>query len=129
MKKHFLVRVLAGIVIFSLSFSCSSGNAPDSRLKIVIIRHGEKPEIGDNLSCQGESRALQLPKVLYQKFNKPDYIYVPSLKLGKSITHARMFQMITPFAVKYNLTINGEFDSNDYANIAENGDGSDGLGV
>jgi hypothetical protein len=120
MKKYVLLSVLAGIVISSISFSCIGKNAPDSNLKIVIIRHGEKPEIGDNLSCQGESRALQLPSVIYQKFNKPDYIYVPSLELGKSITHARMFQTITPFAVKYNLTINGKFDANDYSNIADN---------
>jgi hypothetical protein len=103
-----------------MSFLCVADNAPDSTLKIVIIRHGEKPESGDNLSCQGENRALQLPNVLYQKFNQPDYVYVPSLELGKSITHARMFQTITPFVVKYNLTVNGEFDSSDYAAIADN---------
>lgn len=120
MKKRSILRVLAGIVISFISFFCVAENAPDSKLKVVIIRHGEKPETGDNLSCQGESRALQLPAVLYQKFNKPDYTYVPSLELGKSMTHARMFQTITPFAVKYNLTINGKFDANDYSNIAEN---------
>jgi len=30
-----------------------------------------------------------------------------------------MFQTITPFAVKYNLTVNSKFDENDYSNIAE----------
>lgn len=119
MLKHSLLRVMAGIFILSISFSCIAGNKPDSKLKVVIIRHAEKPENGDNLSCQGESRALQLPSVLYRKFNKPDYSYVPSLGLDKSITHARMFQTITPFAVKYNLTVNGKFDSNDYSDIAE----------
>lgn len=120
MNKHLLLCVLTGIVALSISFFCVADNVPDSQLKIVIIRHGEKPETGDNLSCQGESRALQLPRVLYQKFNKPDYIYVPSLELGKSITHARMFQTITPFAIKYNLTINGKFNADDYSNITEN---------
>lgn len=120
MKKYFLLRVLTGIVISCISFSCIGKNTPDSSLKVVIIRHGEKPEIGDNLSCEGENRALQLSKVLYQKFSKPDYVYVPSLDMGKSITHARMFQTITPFAVKYNLTVNGKFDAHDYANIADN---------
>jgi hypothetical protein len=43
--------------------------ADDNSLKVVIIRHGEKPETGDNLSCQGENRALQLPAVLYKKYN------------------------------------------------------------
>jgi hypothetical protein len=120
MKKYCLLPILVGAVISFMSFSCVAGNNPDSGLKIVIIRHGEKPENGDNLSCQGQSRALQLPNVLYQKFNQPNYIYVPALAMGKSITHARMFQTIIPFAVKYNLTVDGEFDSNDYANIADN---------
>jgi len=120
MKKYFLLPILIGIILSSVSFSCVAGNNPDSGLKIVIIRHGEKPEDGDNLSCQGESRALQLPNVLYQKFKLPDYIYVPALKLGKSITHARMFQTITPFLIKHNLSVNGEFDGDDYADIADN---------
>jgi hypothetical protein len=120
MKKHFLLTVVTGILLSSFSFSCAAGNTPDSTLKVVIIRHGEKPETGDNLSCQGQSRALQLPAVLYQKFSKPDYTYVPSLGLDKSITHARMFQTISPFAVKYNLTVNGKFDGKDYSDIAEN---------
>jgi hypothetical protein len=111
---------MAGIAVSAISFSCVGGNAPDNSLKVVIIRHGEKPETGDNLSCQGENRAQKLPTVLYQKFNKPNYIYVPSLGLGKSTTHARMFQTITPFAVKYNLTVNSKFDVNDYSHIAEN---------
>ena len=43
----------------------------DKNLKVVIIRHGEKPadkaDGGDNLSCQGQNRALQLPAVLIKK--------------------------------------------------------------
>jgi hypothetical protein len=87
--------------------------------KVVIIRHGEKPEFGDNLSCQGENRALQLPAVLHQKFGKPDYTYVPALKLGKSTNHARMFQTVVPFAVKYDLTLNSKFAESDVAGAAK----------
>ncbi len=119
MKKPILLPVLAGIAVSAISFSCISEAAPDNNLKIVIIRHGEKPENGDNLSCQGESRALQLPAVLYQKFNKPDYTYVPSLELDKSTKHARMFQTVTPFAIKYNLTVNSKYDEKDYSTIAK----------
>jgi hypothetical protein len=119
MKKSFLQSVLAGIAISVMAFSGMAQAAPDNNLKIVIIRHGEKPENGDNLSCQGESRALQLPAVLYQKFNLPDYTYVPSLGLDKSTKHARMFQTVTPFAIKYNLTINSKYDEKDYSTIAQ----------
>ena len=52
--------------------------------------------------------------MIYRKFNKPDYTFVPSLGLDKSTKHARMFQTITPFAIKYNLTINSQYEENDY---------------
>ena len=88
-------------------------------LKVVIIRHGEKPKSGDNLSCQGQNRALQLPAVLFRKFKKPDYTYVPALKLGKSTNHARMFQTVAPLAIKYNLKLNSEFAESDVSSIAK----------
>ena len=87
--------------------------------KVVIIRHGEKPTSGDNLSCQGENRALQLPAVLHRKFGKPDYTYVPALKLGESTNHARMFQTVVPLAVKYDLTLNSKFAESDVAGVAK----------
>lgn len=119
MKKRILLAVLTGIAISATSFSCCAGKAADKSLKVVIIRHGEKPEAGDNLSCQGENRALKLPAVLYQKFNKPDHTYIPALGLGKETSHARMFQTVTPFAAKYNLTINSKYGGNDYEDIAK----------
>lgn len=120
MKKHIPLPVLAGIAISTLSFSCVGLSAPDNSLKVVMIRHGEKPETGDNLSCQGENRALQLPAVLYQKFNKPDYTYVPTLGLGKATTHARMFQTVSPFAIQYNLTVDSKYKKDDYSKVAKN---------
>jgi len=90
----------------------------EKKVRVVIIRHGEKPETGDNLSCQGMNRALQLPEVLYQKFDIPDYVYVPLLKCSTSTSSARMFQTITPFAIKHNLVVNSEFDEKDYKNVA-----------
>jgi phosphohistidine phosphatase SixA len=98
-------------------------NSADKNLKVVIIRHGEKPadksDGGDNLSCQGQNRALQLANLLFQKIGKPDYTYVPALKLDKNTAHSRMFQTVTPFAVKYNLTINSKYSEADYADISK----------
>jgi hypothetical protein len=86
--------------------------------KIVIIRHGEKPDKGDNLSCKGLNRSLQLPAVLHQKIGVPNAIFVPSPKLGKSTGVARMYQTIVPFAVKYNLDINSKYDVADAEGLA-----------
>lgn len=120
MQKHILLSVLAGIAVSAASFPCIGQSAPANNLKVVMIRHGEKPETGDNLSCQGENRALQLPAVLYQKFNKPDYTYVPTLGLGKATTHARMFQTVSPFAIQYNLTVDSKYNKDDYSKVAKN---------
>ena len=119
MKKQILLSIFVGFTIFAISFQSVGETILDNNLKVVIIRHGEKPETGDNLSCQGENRALQLAAVLYQKFKKPEHTYVPSLSLGKSTTHARMFQTVTPFAIKYNLRINSKFDEKDDKGIAD----------
>ncbi len=86
-------------------------------LTIVIIRHGEKPETGDNLSPEGQSRALRLPAILVDKFGIPNHIYVPALGTDITTTHARMFQTVTPLAVQYNLGINTKFDERDFAGI------------
>lgn len=105
----------------------SSANEPavEKKLRVVIIRHGEKPKkdkngkIGDNLSCAGMNRALKLPHVLHQKFGKPDYIYVPSLTCGTFTDHSRMFQTVTPLAIKYDLTVNSNFDEKAAAEVAQ----------
>lgn len=98
-------------------------NTPDNNLKVVIIRHGEKPKDGDNLSCQGQNRALQLAAVLHQKLNLPDTIpntiYVPALKSDDSTKHSRMFQTISPFAIKYNVQINSKYSADENEKIAK----------
>lgn len=92
----------------------SAGSSADDaltrpNLTIIIIRHGEKPAHGDNLSCQGMNRALALPAVLFNRFGRPDWSYVPRLKQDKGTSHARMLQTLTPYAVQQNLTINTQF--------------------
>ena len=52
------------------------GQQKDKELKIVLIRHAEKPAEGYRLSCQGVNRANALPPVLYAKFGLPVVIYV-----------------------------------------------------
>ena len=92
--------------------------APDNNLRVMIIRHGEKSLTGDNLSCQGENRALLLPGVLLRKFSVPNYIYVPSIRQKMSESHGRMLETIIPLAVKYDLSINSEYAQDAYTDIA-----------
>ena len=87
-------------------------------LRVVIIRHGEKPESGNNLSCAGLNRSLALPDVLDTLTGKPDFTYVPTFESGKKSKSVRMFQTITPFAVQKNLTINSSFKETDTVGAA-----------
>lgn len=97
----------------------NKATAQSKDLKLVFIRHAERPENGDNLTCKGLNRSLMLPALLYQKFGKPSNIYIPALKLGDQTKRSRMFQTITPFAVKYNLTINSVYDEEDEKHIGK----------
>ncbi len=119
MNDRVITLLLAAILLVGIPIIGLAKSPAEDDLKIVIVRHGEKPEQGDNLSCQGENRALQLPAVLYGKFGIPDHTYVPSLGLGNATKHARMFQTVSPFAVKYNLKVNSEFDEDQTSKVAD----------
>jgi len=95
-----------------------TANAQANDLRIVFIRHGEKPVKGDNLNCQGLNRSLKLPAVLFKKFGVPSFTFVPAIGLGESTKHSRMFQTIIPMAAKYNLTINSSHQERDSLAIA-----------
>jgi hypothetical protein len=116
-----LSLLLSPLLFILLCCHSSSGQqVKSSSLKrVIIIRHGEKPDNGDNLSCQGLNRSLQLPEVLHQKFGMPDFIFVPSINTGKKTSTARMYQTVVPFAVKYNMTINTKYDVDDTKGLAK----------
>ncbi|MBV9960975.1 MAG: histidine phosphatase family protein [Parafilimonas sp.] len=108
-----MLKVLtAAFFIVFINGSCSAQTTTGLQ-KVVIIRHAEKPDNGDNLSCKGFNRSLALAAVLYSKFKLPDQIFVPSVSNGKSANQLRMLQTITPFAVKYNLKLDSKFNVDD----------------
>lgn len=114
--KSILFILICVIINPSVALTQKTTNAS---IRVIIIRHGEKPDKGDNLSCKGFNRALQLADVLQKKFGVPDRIYTPSPNLGSSTSAARMYQTIIPFAVKYNLKINTKYDVKDEKGIAD----------
>lgn len=95
--------------------------AKDPVLRIILIRHGEKPASGDNLSCAGLNRALALPTVLNKLLPiPPDFTYVPLIGTdGKDTTTIRMLQTVTPYAVQHNLTINSDYATDNIAGITK----------
>ena len=90
-------------------------------LRVVIIRHGEKPAEGDNLSCAGLNRALALPAVLDKLLMAPpDFTYVTLIGTdGKDTTTVRMLQTVMPYAVRHNLTINSDYATDNAKGLAK----------
>jgi hypothetical protein len=118
MKKITIHILLSAFLLLSALASGQSNTGNKQELKIVFMRHGEKPEKGGNLTCKGLNRSLQLPAMITQKFGIPDYTYVPKLAMGDKTSHARMFETVIPLAVKYNLVINSKYDEKDFTGLA-----------
>lgn len=89
-------------------------------LKIIIIRHAEKPAQGDNLSCAGMDRALKLTAVLVARFGTPNFLYAAAPSLGKATKSMRMLQTISPLAIKYNLPVNTNYSVEQTKGLAAN---------
>jgi len=85
--------------------SCKAQEA----LRVVLIRHAEKPLAGDNLSCAGFERATKLAGVIKNKYGIPSEIFAPAPTTGKSTKNVRMLQTAWPLAVKYNLPVNTRY--------------------
>lgn len=89
-------------------------------LMVIIIRHAEKPADGDNLSCAGFNRSIQLASVIKSKFGIPNYLFAPAIKNSTEVKRSRSFQTLLPLSVKYNLKINTSYDVDDTKSLAEN---------
>ena len=114
-----LLLIVAGIAASAILFQSVGRAIPGNSLIVVIIRHGEKASSNHNLSCKGLNRALQLPALLDKRFPKINHAFVPALGRDKSTSHARMFQTITPFAIKNKLLINSKFGEKNHVGIVK----------
>jgi hypothetical protein len=84
---------------------------------LVCIRHGEKPPGGlGQLTCRGLNRALALPKVLLDKYGKPQFIFAPnptqkvdSKNGSPDYYYVRPLATIEPTAIRCGLPVNTQF--------------------
>jgi len=114
----FLIR-RAVFLVFAFSLVYEMAAAQQKALRIIILRHAEKPPQGDNLSCMGLNRAFKLPAVIVRKFGVPGIAYVPAPSVGKATKSGRMMQTVWPLAVKYNLTVNTKFEVEQTKKLAD----------
>ena len=115
MKKLRFLRATAFVLLL---LSGLTAGAQTKTLRLIFIRHAERPEDGDNLTCQGLNRSLQLPGLIVKKFGKPDNIYVPAVESGEVTKRARMLETVTPLVVKYGLKINSAYDEKDSKSLS-----------
>lgn len=123
LMKRSILTILCVLICLTLCLSAKS----QGKLEIIIIRHGEKQEQNENLDCMGLNRSLKLVNVLNKKIGVPDYIYIPTIGNGKKTTRSRMFQTISPFVIKYNLSINSAFSGTDFSGIVQDLKGKKGV--
>lgn len=99
------VSVMAGL------FSINSFASP---AEIIIIRHGEKPASGNDLSPQGEERAEALPKFFETnptatRFGLPVAIYAMGQKPNDPDDSIRAIETVTPLAYDLHLKIHDQY--------------------
>ncbi len=99
--------------------------ASETKQKIVIMRHGEKPPGGlGQLNCQGLNRSLALPAVLNKKFGKPDEIFAPNpgvkiLGVSPGYNYIRPLATIEPTAIFHSMPVNTEYGFDKSSKIAK----------
>ena len=119
MNKKSVFHPLALVFCLLFAFDARS-QQKEGELRIVLIRHGEKPKDGNELSCQGVNRSKALPAVLNARIGLPGIVYVPSFAPGGAAKHSRMYQTITPFTEKYRLQLNSSYKVNDIRGVTRN---------
>jgi hypothetical protein len=108
---------MAGAACLRVDAQINSISAPETFTPtvqtLVCIRHGEKPKGGlGQLTCRGLNRALALPKVLLEKYGKPQFIFAPDpiqKADGDRYYYVRPLATIEPTAIRCGLPVNTRF--------------------
>ena len=116
MKSHIPtpLRCLFAVVLFAstLAFAADAQDGPKNAV-VLIIRHGEKPDSGPDLSPKGQQRA-EAYKDYFLNFTvdskplRPNAIFAAK---NSKASH-RPKQTVEPFAKAANLPIDAHFDLN-----------------
>ncbi len=91
--------------------------------QVIIIRHAEKPETGDNLSLQGWQRAAALVPFFLNnqedlEFGPPFAIYASGPKNSNS--SMRSIETVQGLAKTLKLSIDSDYDSHEYDKMVKN---------
>src|SRR5271166_4128552 len=111
--------LLAATALPILLLMGSPAWSDDGTERIVLVRHGEKPDRGlGQLDCQGLNRALKLPSVIAKTFGRPAAIFAPDPSQQKAdegvpYDYVRPLATEEPSAIFFGLPINADFGAFD----------------
>jgi hypothetical protein len=96
--------MLRAIMILCVCWSCVASNAYGTPARVIIIRHGEKPDEGDDLSLKGRERASALVPFFQDSTNGvPAAIYAQGS--SEKRPSRRAVQTVTPLAGELKLVV------------------------
>ncbi|MCE0496435.1 MAG: hypothetical protein LV481_00625 [Methylacidiphilales bacterium] len=118
-RRAILILLIAGQSFAGHTAHSNTGQiSPLSNAQILVIRHAEKPDIGEKLSDAGYARANACVK-FFSNY-KIDYIFANE----QSHNSNRPAETVEPLAHALHLKVNKSFKNNEFAELAaylENG--------
>lgn len=114
MKKIILFFIIHFVLPFNLALAHPKA--------VVLLRHGEEPEEGNELSAEGWARAKILPLMfkthpVLKELGKPDFLFAAGAK--KSKNSIRSIQTLQPLAASLNILVNDSINRDDVVKLAD----------
>jgi hypothetical protein len=116
-----IVTTARVLVCFGLLL-VSAGHSLAQPAQVIIIRHAEKPDDGNELSVRGEERAAALVPYFLKsdellKFKTPVAIYAQ--KPASATSSVRAIETVKPLADALQLKVNDEYERDDYQKMVD----------
>lgn len=112
-----MFKIIVGIMLLTIA---SGAEAMPSQ--VIIIRHAEKPVVGNELSLEGQNRAAALatfftkdPQVL--RYGTPVALFAP--RPGKEDGSVRSIETLEPLAAFLKMNINKQYTPNEFLPMVE----------
>lgn len=105
------------IVFLCLIVSLATPLAYGQPAQVIIIRHGEKPDQGDDLTVKGRERAAALVP-FFEDSERPQPAAIYALSPNEEHHSRRCLETATPLALAMKLTLK-TFHHSDYAKMVK----------